>query len=323
MADNQLKVAIIAGGLGHERDISIRSGRRTAEALRDQGMNVEVWDLDPKLTQNLLEFQPDVVWPLVHGSHGEDGSLQQYISLLGIAHVGADGHGARLASHKPTAKAFVDSAGFATPGWITLSQDLFRQVGAPNVLEAVAEGLGLPVVVKPADGGSGLGVSIVHEAAELAGAMVSAFAYSHEALVEQFIEGTEISASVVALEGPGSALTLPLVEVNADGGYDFDARYNPGRAEFFVPARLTDDVTASVQQAAAEIHEMFALGELSRVDFIVDSDGTAWVIDINVAPGMTETSLFPQAAGDSAAEIYAAIVRSAAAGTWWAEEDDE
>ncbi len=306
------RVAIIAGGLGHERDISIRTGRRAAEVLRDQGFEVVVWDLDPRLTQRLAEFDPDVVWPLVHGPHGEDGSLQQLISLLGFPHVGADGHGARLASHKPTAKALLASQAIPTPPWITLSQALFRQVGAQNVLDAVIEGIGLPAVVKPADGGSALGVTIVRDARELPSAMVSCFAYSDQALVEHVVEGTEVSASVVALDGPGSARTLPLVEVTADGGYDFDARYNAGRAEFFVPARLSDDVSAAVKKTAAKIHELFVLGELSRIDFIVDSDGTAWVIDINVAPGMTETSLFPQAAAQAGPELYAAIVRAAA-----------
>lgn len=310
------RVAIIAGGLGHERDISIRSGRRTAQVLRDQGFAVEVLDLDPNLAARLHEYAPDVVWPLVHGAHGEDGSLQQFIGLLGFPHVGADGRGARFASHKPTAKGIMASAGLSTPAWITLTQALFRQLGAHNVLDAVISGIGLPAVVKPADGGSGLGVSIVREASELPAAMVSCFAYSEEAMVEQFVAGTEVSASVVALNGPDSARTLPLVEVAADGGYDFDARYNPGRAEFFVPARLDSQVTTQVKEGAARIHTMFALGELSRTDFIVDAAGTAWAIDINVAPGMTETSLFPQAAGDTVPELYAAIVRAAAEDAW-------
>lgn len=312
------KVAIIAGGLGHERDISIRSGRRAAQVLRDQGYDVQVWDLDQSLTQKLTDWQPEVVWPLVHGSHGEDGSLQDLISLLGFRAVGAGGAGARLASHKPTAKALVTTAGFATPSWITLSQALFRQVGAQNVLNAVVDGIGLPVVVKPADGGSALGVTVVRDAAELPAAMVSSFAYAQEALVEHFVEGREVSASVVALDGEDSARALQLVEVDSDGGYDFDARYNPGRAEFFVPARLDAETTDLVSRTAEAVHALFGLGEFSRTDFIVDADGTPWIIDVNVAPGMTETSLFPQAAGDAGAEIYSAIVRAAA----FPEDDD-
>ncbi|MDO5495665.1 MAG: ATP-grasp domain-containing protein [bacterium] len=308
------KVAIIAGGLGHERDISIRSGRRAAQVLRDQGFEVQVWDLDQSLTEKLKDWNPDAVWPLVHGSSGEDGSLQEFISLLGFPCVGADGARARLASHKPTAKAIVMNAGLFTPAWATLSQSLFRQVGAVNVLDALMEGIGLPVVVKPADGGSALGLTVVHEQSELPSAMVSCFAYSQEALVEQVIEGQEVSAAVVALDGPDSARALQLVEVASDDGYDFDARYNPGRAEFFVPARLDDAVAAEVARVAEQVHSLFQLGELSRVDFIVSEDGTPWVIDLNVAPGMTETSLFPQAAAEAGPELYAAIVRAAAGG---------
>ncbi|HHW84536.1 MAG TPA: ATP-grasp domain-containing protein [Actinomycetales bacterium] len=319
--DHAVKVAIVAGGLGHERDISIRSGRRAAQVLRDQGVEVQVWDLDQSLTGKLEEWQPDVVWPLVHGAHGEDGSLQDLIALLGFPCVGADGPGARLASHKPTAKALIASSGLPTPNWITLTQALFRQIGSQNILDAVVEGIGLPVVVKPADGGSALGLTIVRDAAELPAAMVSAFAYAQEALVEHFVEGTEVSASVVALDGPGSARTLDLVEVDSEGGYDFDARYNPGRAEFFVPARLEDEVTEKVRHMAAEIHSVFGLGELSRVDFIVDSEGTPWVVDINVAPGMTETSLFPQAAASAGPELYSAIIRAAIADVVEGEED--
>ena len=153
-----LKVAIVAGGLAHERDVSIRSGRRVAQTLRDEGMDVQVWDLDSHLIGRIAEWVPDVVWPLVHGADGEDGSLQDLFGLLGVPFVGADGHQARLASHKPTAKALMRAVGLATPPWVTLRQSLFRQVGAKGVLEAIVATIGLPVVVKPADGGSALGV---------------------------------------------------------------------------------------------------------------------------------------------------------------------
>lgn len=307
------KVAIIAGGLGHERDVSIRSGRRVSQTLRDQGFEVNVWDLDPSLVTKLAKWQPDVVWPLVHGSHGEDGSLQGLLTLVGVPHVGADAQGARLASHKPTAKALLSSSGIPTPDHVALSQALFRQLGAPAILEAVVSGIGLPAVVKPANGGSALGVTLVRDEADLPAALVSAFAYAEEVLVEHHVEGTEVSASVVALDGPASARTLDLVEITSDGEYDFDARYNAGRAEFFVPARLSEDVAAEVARAAATIHGIFGLGEISRIDMVIDADGTPWIIDINVAPGMTEMSLFPQAAASAGPELYAAIVRAAAA----------
>lgn len=306
-----LKVAIVAGGLAHERDVSIRSGRRVAQTLRDEGFEVEVWDLDSRLIDRVRAWAPDVVWPLVHGADGEDGSLQDLFGLLRVRFVGADGHQARLASHKPTAKALMRAVGLRTPPWVTLRQSLFRQVGAKGVLDAIVATLGLPVVVKPADGGSALGVTLVRDPAQLPEAMVNCFAYTDEALIERYVEGTEIAASVVQLDGPPRV--LPLVEIVTEGPYDFDARYNPGRSEYFVPARLDAPTTQAVRAAVATVHETFALGDLSRVDLLVGADGVVWVIDINVAPGMTETSLFPQAAASEGGTLYADIVRHAAA----------
>lgn len=310
--EGPLKVVIVAGGLGHERDVSIRSGRRMGQTLMDEGMDVRVWDLDGALLDRLAEFQPDVVWPLVHGADGEDGSLQDLLTLLGLPFVGADGHRARLASHKPTAKALMRSAGVQTPRWATLRQSLFRQVGARGVLDAILASVGLPLVVKPADGGSALGVTVVTRPEQLPEAMVACFAYGDQALIEAFVEGTEIAATVVSLAG--STRVLPLVEIVTDGPYDFDARYNAGRCEYFVPARLDAERTRAVEDTVMRVHELLGLRELSRVDLILSPDGVPWVLDLNVAPGMTETSLFPQAAaaGSSGVGLYVDIVRHAA-----------
>lgn len=305
-----MKVAVVAGGLAHERDVSIRSGRRIAQTLRDEGFNVAEFDLDRTLIAHLKEFGPDVVWPLVHGSEGEDGSLQDLLTLLGYPFVGAAGASARLAHHKPSTKAVVSALGLHTPNSVTLTQGLFRQVGAGTVLAAVTDGLGLPAVVKPAAGGSALGVTIVHDASELPDAMVTCFSYSDEALIETYTAGTDIAASVVDLgDGPR---VLPLVEIVTDGEYDFDARYNPGRSEYFVPSRLSAETAEKVSALAAQVHSELGMGELSRVDLIVDDAGTPWVVDVNVAPGMTEMSLFPQAAGSEASSLFAEIVRAAA-----------
>ena len=155
--------------------------------------------------------------------------------------------------------------------------------------------LGLPLVVKPFQGGSALGVSYADDVDSLRSAMVECFAYSDNALIEVFVEGVEISVSVVR-ESDGVARALPTVEIVTDGSYDYDARYNPGRSEFFVPARLDQARDDAVREAAVKVHETLGLGALSRSDFIVDAEGTPWFIDVNVVPGMTETSLLPLAA---------------------------
>ena len=295
------KVLIIAGGLTHERDVSVRSGRRVANILTRAGFVVRITDVNDTLVSTIASFQPNVVWPLVHGSIGEDGSLQTLLESLGIPFVGSASVQSMLASNKPTAKALLASAGMPTPGWFSLPQALFRQVGATNVLSAIEHGVSFPVVIKPTDGGSALGLSTAHNAEELRSAMVDAFAYGQKLMVEQRIDGLDVAVSVVDLgDGP---IALPPVEISTDGGrYDYDARYTTDETEYFVPARLESNALADLRAAAIEAHTALGLRHLSRIDFVIDEDGTCWFIDANVAPGMTDTSLLPQAA--EAADDY-------------------
>jgi len=308
-----MDILILAGGLSHERDVSIRSGRRVQEALRDHANAVTVQDVDTSLIPALRSGDYSVVWPLLHGASGEDGSLQALLELLDIPFVGTESKPARVAWTKPVAKAVFSRMGIATPEYVTLPQSLFREVGAEQVLDAIAAKFGLPVVVKPAQGGSALGVSLVRQRDDLARAMVHCFAYGDVALIERAVIGTEVAVSVV---GTGDdARALPAVEIACDGPYDYDARYNAGRVEYFAPARLDADAAAIVSSAALAVHRALDLRDLSRVDMILESDGTAQVIDINIAPGMTETSLFPQAveaAGLDLGEVYREIAAHAA-----------
>ncbi len=308
-----MEILILAGGLSHERDVSVRSGRRVQEALRDGGHDVVVRDVDTELIPTLQEHPGRVVWPLLHGSSGEDGSIQGLLELLGVPYVGTAAKAARAAWVKPIAKSIYSRSGIATPDYVTLPQSLFREVGAEKVLDAVVERFGLPLVVKPARGGSALGVSIVTERAELPRAMVHCFAYGDTALIERAIEGTEVAVSVVG-SGDDARALIP-VEISCEGAYDYDARYNPGRVEYFAPARLAPEKLSAVADAAVAVHRVLGLKDLSRIDTIVDADGTPYVLDVNVAPGMTETSLFPQAAeaaGFSLSALYGEIAAGAA-----------
>lgn len=317
-APDDPRVLVLSGGLSHERDVSLRSGRRVAQLLRDAGLAVEVRDLDGELLSHLAESPPDVVFPLVHGSTGEDGSIRGLLELLDIPYVGSTSGPCRLASRKPVAKALVAAAGVATPAFVTLPRGLFHEIGSGAVLSTAVEGLGLPLVVKPEDGGSALGVTVVQSVADLPDAMVACFSYGDAALVERAVEGTEVAVSVIeTADGP---VALPPVEIVTDGPYDYDARYNAGRTEYFVPARLDEATTRAACEAALAAHRALGLRDLSRSDLIVDAEGTPWFLDMNVAPGMTETSLFPQAAqayaaqgGPSFTELIASLVRAAAA----------
>jgi len=288
-------VVVLAGGLSHERDVSLRSGRRVAEALRACGVDVELRDVDATLLPALMRDRPAVVFPAIHGSVGEDGAVRDVLELVDLPYVGARPAACRVAFDKPTAKDAVRAAGVSTPESVALPHSTFRDLGAGTVLNAIVARLGLPLFVKPARGGSALGASVVHTASELPNAMVGCFAYGDTALIERFVEGTEVAVSVVDTgSGP---VPLPVVEIVADGGvYDYAARYTAGQTEFFTPARLSDEVTEAVMRTAVAAHETLGLRDLSRTDLIVDAEGIPWFLEVNVAPGMTETSLLPQAA---------------------------
>ncbi|WP_222844039.1 D-alanine--D-alanine ligase [Cellulosimicrobium sp. CUA-896] len=307
---SQPHVTILAGGLSHERDVSLRSGRRVAESLRAAGLEVSVHDVDADLLRFLDRHRPDVVWPLLHGASGEDGSVRDVLELVGVPYVGTGPRESRAAWSKPVAKSVAIGAGISTPEYVTLPQSLFRELGAQPVLDAIVARLGLPLVVKPTQGGSALGVTLVETADQLPRAMVDCFAYGNVALVERAVSGTELAVSVVDLgDGPRA---LPPVEIVTEGPYDYDARYNPGRTEYFAPARLDAEADAMVRDVAVRAHRALGLRDLSRTDVILEPDGQVQFLEVNVAPGMTETSLFPQAAraaGLDLAELYLAVVR--------------
>ena len=288
------RVTVLAGGLSHERDVSLRSGRRVAEALREAGVEVDVRDVDANLVGALTRDRPDAVLPVLHGVNGEDGALRSVLELLEVPYVGTTPAACRIAFDKPTAKTLVAAAGVATPDAVALPHETFRELGAAALLDAIVARLGLPLVVKPARGGSALGLAVVARPEELTGAMVGAFAYGSTALVERFVSGTEVAVSVIDVgDGPRA---LPAVEIVPDSGlYDYTARYTAGMTEFFVPARLPQAAAAAAAELAVAAHRALGLRDFSRSDLIVDAAGTGWFLEVNVAPGMTETSSFPMA----------------------------
>ena len=306
-----MHVVVLAGGLSAERDVSLRSGRRVAEALRETGVEVTELDADAALVERLRTDRPDAVVPVLHGAAGEDGALRDVLAALRVPFVGATAAAARLAFDKPVAKELARQAGLATPPALALPHALFRELGAGALLEAAAAHVGLPVVVKPARGGSALGASVVHEAAGLPAAMVGAFAYGEVALIERWVGGpgsTELAVCVV--EDAGGPRALPVIEIRPPGDlYDYAARYTAGTTEFFVPARIDSAVAEAASAMALRLHEVLGLRDWSRTDLIVAADGTPWFLEVNVAPGMTETSLYPQAVSAAGLDL-GALVRS-------------
>ncbi len=297
-------MVVLAGGLTHERDVSLRSGRRVADALHHIGVDAVLLDADAGLLTTLEELRPDAVFIALHGGAGEDGAVRGVLDLVGVPYVGATPDACRMAFDKPSAKAAVRAAGLSTPRSVALPHSTFRELGAGVVLARLVERLGLPLMVKPARGGSALGAVGVTDAADLPAAMVTCFSYGDTALVERFVDGTEVAVTVIDRgEGP---VALPAVEIApADGVFDYAARYTAGYTEYYAPARLTGDISAVVADAAVRAHQVLGLRDLSRTDLVVDRMGVAQFLEVNVAPGMTETSLLPMAVAAAGLELGA------------------
>ncbi len=308
-------VAVLSGGLSHERDVSLRSGRRLSTALREAGLHVEEWDVDAKLISRLTGSRPDAVVVALHGGAGENGAVQSMLEMLRVPYVGTDAHACRRAWDKPTAKAELSRAGLPTPDWIALPQATFRDLGAHAVLEALVAHLGLPLILKPDQGGSALGAQVVREAADLPAAMVGCLAYGDTVLVEKYVEGVEVAVTV--LDEPDGPRALPAVEIEAQSGfYDYAARYTAGLATFHAPARLDEVAAAAAADLAVSAHRLLGLRDVSRTDAMVTSDGVAHFLEVNVAPGLTETSLLPMAIESDGGElgaVFADLVERAVA----------
>jgi len=309
----KLVIQVLAGGISHERDISLKSARRVADALTEQGATVIMREPDADLLGHIQTDRPDVIWPVLHGASGEDGALRDVLALCGVPFVGATADAARLAWDKPTAKTLVLLAGIQTPKSITLPKTAFKELNAESVMGLILESMTLPLVVKPARSGSAQGATVVREKRDLAQAMIDAYVYCDVAIIEKFIDGVELAVSVIDL-GEG-AIALPAVEIEAiNGDFGFEARYHAGETNYFVPARLDAAVADAAAAIAVQVHQLLGLRHMSRIDMIVDADQNIWFLEANVQPGLTDTSLLPMgilAAGHSLGETYHSIAVAA------------
>ena len=309
------RVVVLAGGLTHERDVSLRSGARLADALRRYGADVSVRDADAGLLPWLAEHQPDAAIITLHGGSGENGAVQGVLEMAGIPYVGAASPDCRLSWDKPTAKTLLRRAGFSTPEWLTLAHNTFRDLGAAQLIDKLIEHLGLPLMLKPHHGGSALGASVVRVAGEAPHALVNAFAYGDVVMVEQFVEGVEIAVTVIDTDdGPR---TLPAVEIVPDSGvFDYESRYTAGLTTYFTPARLDAETAARAADLALGAHRTLGLRDVSRTDAVVAADGAVQFLEVNVSPGLTETSMLPMAVaagGEDLGSVYAALIERAIA----------
>lgn len=311
-----MRIAILAGGRTPERDVSLRGGHRMMTSLIELGH--EAWLLDPAdtpLVEALLERTPDLCWLGLHGKEGEDGTVQRLLDLLAIPYTGTAAFDCEIAFDKVLAKDALRRAGVPTPDWVAIEAWALRDLGAGAALSIAVERIGLPCVVKPSRSGSALGVGFVEREADLPAAVMAALSFSGAVVIEAKVEGAELACSLVGTD----LEALPLVEIVPKSGvYDYAARYTAGATEYFAPARVSDDLSATVVEAARRAANALRLRDLTRVDLLVDREGQPQVLEVNVSPGMTETSLLPMAAhagGMSLPDVCDHIIRSAMART--------
>jgi D-alanine-D-alanine ligase len=310
------QVAVISGGLSHERDVSVRSGRRLAEQLVKAGLDVDHWDVDERFVALLGAHEADVAFVALHGGSGENGTVQALLELAGLPYVGSTAGACRAAYDTAIAKTRMVEAGIATPPWVTLPSTIFREVGPDNLYHLVDSVIGLPLVVKPVAGGSALGVSVVRDENELPAALVQAYAYAADVLLEAHVTGRELTVPVLDLGDGPKALAPMLIELPEGTAYDYQARYDASSNVRYTSLADDDDrVDVPALRAVAErVHALLGLRDLSRVDVMVGSDGVPQVLEAAVTPGLTETSTFPLAvtsAGHELSEVYATLVANA------------
>lgn len=270
------KVGVLLGGRSSEREVSLKSGAAVRDALIRKGYEAVAVDPDARLAEKLKAEQIDVAFIVLHGKWGEDGTVQGLLEIMGIPYTGSGVLGSATAMDKITMKLILGGLGVETPAWVEAHR-------------GEALDFPLPFVVKPANEGSTIGISVVRKAMEIGPAVEQAFRYDERVLAEQFVEGAEITVAVINGEA------LPVIEVRPSGGfYDFKAKYTKGMTEYIVPAPISAAAEEKARDAALRVWKGFALSGSARIDLLLDRD-TPMVIDINTSPGMTETSLVPKA----------------------------
>jgi D-alanine-D-alanine ligase len=287
-----MRVAILRGGVSLERQVSLRSGARVAEALRSGGHEIVEIDVDQNLVRSLQATAPEVAFIALHGRGGEDGTIQELLEIIGIPYTGCGVLSSMLTMDKSLTKLLLQKHGLPTPPFIAFGESAFKNLGASDALDRVESLLGYPVVVKPTRQGSALGVNFAADRSELPPAILSAFSYDDKLLIEQFVRGREIAVSV--LDGE----PLPAIEAIVRSGdfFDFERRYEIGETDYVCPAELGDELAERVSSIAVETFELLDCHGFARVDFIVPEGDEPQVLEVNSIPGLTQTSLMPMAA---------------------------
>jgi D-alanine-D-alanine ligase len=289
-------VAVLQGGRSLERQVSLKSGARVEDALQRLGHTAVAIDVGTDLVSRLTELRPDAAFVALHGRDGEDGTIQELLEVLGLPYTGSGVAACIRSWDKVLTKHLLRDEGIPTPDFHAFSETAFRELGAAQALPAIERQLDFPLVVKPAAQGSALGIKFARTATDVPAAIVSAFSYDRKVLLERYVPGRDLAVSIV--EEDGEPRALPVVEATAEGRdfYDFEARYEIGRTRFVCPAELPDGVAAHTQDLAVAAYRALGCSGFARVDLMLHEDGELYVLEANSVPGLTETSLLPQAA---------------------------
>jgi D-alanine-D-alanine ligase len=321
------RVAVLKGGRSLERSVSLRSGAQVQDRLQRLGHDVVAIDVGPELVAELLASEAEVAFVALHGRHGEDGTLQGLLEAVSLPYTGSGPAACMRCTNKVLAKHLMREAGIPTPDFHALRETSIKELGVAGTLPHVEAALGFPLVVKPAKGGSALGVKFARASPELPGSMVGAFSYDHTILLERYVRGRDLAVSILdptSTVHPDTStarprpVALPVVEAvpREEDFYDYESRYHIGMTTFVCPADLPPETTERAQQLALEVYELLGCHGVARIDLMLEQDsGELWVLEANVVPGLTETSLLPQAA-DAAGVGFDELVERILASAW-------
>jgi D-alanine-D-alanine ligase len=314
------RVAVLKGGRSLERQVSLKSGARVEDALRRLGHDVVAIDVGGDLVARLEATGPDVAFIALHGRDGEDGTVQELLEVMGIRYVGSRVSACMRAADKVLTKHAMRDRGLPTPDFFAFNETAFRELGAAQALPAIEDRLRFPIVVKPASQGSALGIKFARTPSDVPAALVAAFSYDRKVLLERHVMGRDLAVSVLDGED-GRPIALPIVEAvpEQEDFYDFEARYEIGRSRFVCPAELEPAIAARASELAIAVYELLGCSGFARVDLMLEFDtDELFVLELNPIPGLTDTSLLPQAA-DAAGIGFDELIERLVAGALAAE----
>lgn len=287
-----MKVLVLMGGTSAEREVSLRSGSNAAAALQEKGYQVETLDLGNGNIDQIKQSAPDVVFIALHGQNGEDGTVQGYLELLGIPYTGSGVATSAICMDKILTKKLLGYDGLPTADYVVIEKNGFCESGLR--VDSLMDNFGLPLVIKAATQGSSIGTYIVRSREEVLPAILEAFEFDNQVLVEKFIAGVLLTVSILGNNDP---LVLPIIEIVAQNEfYDYESKYTPGMSDHIIPARISAEVAQRVNQISEQAYRLMGCRGFARVDVMVDQQGQPYILELNTIPGLTETSLVPDAA---------------------------